>query len=488
MGGPDLLKNLIDPLRDMLRAALAARGMAPAEITALVELLDVAGVAAVGAAMAPLATRLYAAAASRSAERSAAVDGPIALAGLAAVALLGWILSHPAPQILDLFTRWDHLVFSALAGGVLAGAPPAVRTWVLSLLSIAFMWQYCGPVATPIVLAASLVAFAALGWRTGDRGAGSALVLGLLAATVYCACWQLRRSAFLHALQTFGLFSFVFLRQISAAVALSGSTRPAFGSYLCYLTFYPGGFGPVGGPEVYTDFARRNLGGQLHHDPRRAARGVAWGALQIWAAYRISISPAVLFDSPTTLAAWGNSLLMFVRVALTGMGFWSMVDATALFHGFRLHPNFRGILTRQNPSELWWAWRGTFTNWLVRHVYAPLGANQRHQSLNILAAFGVSWLWHAFGIPFLGKQFTLFHLAPITLWAAVNAVAVVAHVQAQRHGVRILPASTPSSLRRAIHILLTACLGTFSVTFLQCYGDLVTRFVPFVRTLLGFPG
>ncbi len=489
MGGPDLLKNLFDPLRAALRAALAARGMAPAEVTALVELLDVAGVALLGTAMAPLAAHLYAAAASRrTAGRSAAAGAAIVLAGLAAAALLGWILSHPAPRILDLFTRWDHVVFAALAGGVLAGAAPAARAWALSLLSVAFMWQYCGRVATPIALGASLVAFAALGWRGGGRGPGSALVLGLVAVTVYCVCWQLRHTAFFDALQTFGLFSFVFLRQISAAVGLAGSARPAFGSYLCYLTFYPGGFGPLGGPEVYADFARRNLGGRLHHDAGRAARGVAWGALQIWAASHIPISAAAVFDSSTMLTAWGNSLLMFVRVALSAMGFWSMIDATALFLGFRLHPNFRGILTRQNPSELWWAWRGTFTNWLVRHVYAPLGANQRHQSANILAAFAVSWLWHALGIPFLGKAFTLFHLAPITLWAAVNAVAVVAHVQAQRRGVRILPAATPPALRRAIHIVLTACLGSLSVTFLQCYGDFVWRFVPFLRVLLGLPG
>ena len=486
MGDPDLLKRLIDPLRDALAAALAAHGLTPAQVTTLVELLDVAGVAGIGAVSAPLAARLQAAA-SRSADRSAAAAAPIAIAGLAAAGLLGWILSHPVPQLLDLFRRWDHVVFSALAGGVLAAVPRAIRTWALTLLSIAFIWQYCGPVATPIVMGASLVAFATLGWRAGNRGAGNAFVLPLLGIAVYSVCWHLRRTAFFDALQTFGLFSFVFLRQISAAVTLSGSARPAFGSYLCYLTFYPGGFGLVGGPEVYSDFARRNLGDQLHHDPARAARGVGWGALQIWVASQISISPAALYDSPTMLAGWGNSLLMFVHTALAAMGAWSMVDAIALFYGFRLHPNFRAILTRQNPSELWWAWRGTFTNWLVRHVYAPLGANQRHQSANIAAAFAVSWLWHAVGIPFLGKEFTLFHLAPITTWAAVNATAVVAHVQAQRYGLRILPASTPAPLRRAIHILLTACLGTLSVTLLQCYGDLVTRFVPFVRLLVGLP-
>jgi hypothetical protein len=487
MGGPDLLKIPFEPALSALRDALTGHGMPPAQVGAATDLVDVAGVAVVGAAVAPIAARLYANAAARVAGvRSTAADAPLLLAGLAACVLLLWIVLHPATQIEELFIRWDHVAFSALAGGVLAAAPPNARAWALGLLSIAFMWQYGGHAATPIVLGASLAGFAALGSRTVGRGAGAVLSLGLLGATIYavsCLFWHSALS--LEALQTFGLFSFLFLRQISAAVALAGSARPTLGSYLCYLTFYPGAFGLVGGPEVYADFSRRNLAGRLHYDPRAAVRGVAWGALQIWLAYRVPISLATMYESGSMLAAWESSLLLFLRAALYGMGLWSMVDATALFHGFRLHPNFRGILTRQNPSELWWAWRGTFTNWLVRHVYAPLGANQRHQALNILAAFAVSWLWHVLGTPFLSKQFRPLQLAPITLWATVNAVAVIGHIEFRRRGLRLLPRATPPLLRRAIHIFLTACLGTFAVTFLLLQGDLIDRFVPFLRVLVG---
>jgi hypothetical protein len=481
MGGRDLLKIPVEPLRDALHAALAAGGLPPALVAALVGLLDVIGVVAVGVLMLPVVTRLYARAAGRAqVEAAARTDWLRVAAGLGAAVLFGWIVSHPAAQLTELFARWDHVAFSALAGGVLAGAAPAARVWALTVLSVVFMLQHFGAVATPIVLAAGLIAFAALG-----RGAASAWVLAALWLAIYVACLLLRAKFLVTAVQISGVYAFIFLRQISAAVSVAGATRPALGSYLCYLIFYPGAYGLIGGPEVWSDFSRRNLSGQLHHDPRRALRDLAVGALQIWLAYRIPITLADLLASPTMLAAWGNSLLMFARAALHGMGVWALVDATALFHGFRLHPNFRGILTRQNPSELWWAWRSTFTNWLVRHVYAPLGANQRHQSLNIGAAFGVSWLWHVVGLPFVSPNVRLAQVAPITLWALINALAVIGHVQARQRGVRILPLATPAPLRRGIHMLLTACLGTFSVTFLQFQGNFVDRFVPFLQVLVG---
>lgn len=486
MRSADLLASLIAPLRAPLVATLEARGLPPAVVSAIAELLDFAGVALVGGAVALLAPRLYAGGgAPAAAPRSSAADVTRLLAAIAAAALLAWILANPSPHVAELFTRADHIAFSALAGALLAGASPALRAWTLSALSAAFIWRYCGTVAAAITLATVPLSFTALGGSGNASARRNTLALALLGLAAYAVCLLLRRTLFSDGLQTFAILSFVFLRQISAAAALSGAPRPPFSGYLCYLTFYPGGFGPLGGPEVYADFARRNLAGQLHHDARRAARGVVWGAVQVWAAYRVPTSTAALLDSSTFFVAWGHSLLMFARAALYSMGVWSMIDATALLHGFRLHPNFRGILTRQNPSELWWAWRGTLTNWLVRHVYGPLGASQRHQSLNILAAFGVSWLWHVVGVPFISREFTLLHLAPITLWAAINAAAVIGHVHARQRQLRLLPASTPPPLRRGIHMFLTACLGTTSVTLLQFQGGQIDRFVPFLRVLLG---
>src|SRR5262245_12195933 len=98
----------------------------------------------------------------------------------------------------------------------------------------------------------------------------------------------------------------------------------------------------------------------------------------------------------------------------------------------------------------------------MRHIYAPLGGSARHQSLNIAAAFAVTWAWHVLGLPFVTPRFRIAQMLPLTLWALINALAVIGHVQWRKRGLRILPRSTPAPLRRGIHIFLTACLGTFS--------------------------
>jgi hypothetical protein len=480
MGNPDLLRNLAQPLRNSLQTALAARGLGPPGITWPLELFDAACFGLIAIALAPVATYLYRVSAARFSRRGlSAEDGPFALAAMTALGLLGWLLLHPS-QVFTLFNRWDHLAFCALAGGVLAGAPQTMRAWGLGLLSVAFLWEHFGSMTMFVALGTTLAAFGALHWR----GRVNALALTAIALVAYGLCWYLRQTSFWTGLLVSGLFFKLLLRQISAAATAAGSAPPRLGNYLCYVTFYPGGFGIAFGPEVWADFSRRNFGRRPHLDARLAARRVVSGVLQVWISFRIPISGVDLDAATGFLSAWGGSLLLFVSAALFLMGVWSLVEAAALFYGFRLHPNFRGILTRRNPSELWWAWRGTFTNWLVRHVYAPLGANERHQSLNIFAAFGVSLLWHALGAPFVTKDFSLFQVAPVALWALINACAVTAHLAVRRRGLRLLPEATPALLRRGIHTFLTLCLGSFAVTFLRFHSH-VENFVPFLRLLLG---
>jgi D-alanyl-lipoteichoic acid acyltransferase DltB (MBOAT superfamily) len=311
------------------------------------------------------------------------------------------------------------------------------------------------------------------------------VIQAAIGLVVYRLCWRMRGADLLVALHTYGLFSFLFLRQISWAVAARRGQAGGIGSYLCYLVFYPGVTGPLGGPEVWSEFSRRNLAGRTSPDYGWGARKVVHGMLQVWAADRIPISAEIVFASPTTVLAWANSLLLFVQIALRGMGFWAMIDATASFYGFRLRPNFDGILRCRNPSELWRSWRGTLTYWLVCHVYAPLGANRRHQSLNILAAFAVSLVWHWGGVPFLSADFHVRHLAPITLWAVANALAVIGHVQMTRRHWTILPAATPRPLRHAIHVFLTLCLGTLSVTLPSVQLGAQEHLIPLLRRLIG---
>ncbi len=490
MGGHDLLKSLAEPLRDALRATLLARALPLSTVTALVELFDAAAIALLAIILARGAAALLAAAGELSVTpwRRRTLNALFALSALAAAALLPWIVSHRTPNAHEMFARWDHLAFAALAGCALSRLPLESRKWVLVLLSLAFLAPYSGPLALGVVLGANLLAFVALGFPAARRTAPAVLVHGGLIVAVYALCWRIRPHAFFQAAHIYGLFSFLIFRQISVAAAIRAGERPRLSSYLCYLSFYPSNAGLLGGPEIYTDFARRNLGARTHHDYRSAATKIARGALQLWLADRLPVSFPILLATTTTPAVWATTLLLFVSTALKVMGFWAMIEASALLYGFRLQPNFTGIFTRTNPSELWWAWRGTFTNWLVRYVYGPLGANQRHQSLNIVAAFGVSWLWHVLGIPFLTLNVRASHVAPITFWAALNATALLGHVHWQRHGWTILPPRTPERLRHGIKIVLTCLLASFNVAPLLFQGDQIGRFWGYLRLLLGIGG
>ena len=372
-------------------------------------------------------------------------------------------MAPPPPEVTEAGGAAGRRGAFPVAGCTLGAGSLARQKWVLAVLSLGFLVQYSGPLAVAAVLLTCLAGFATLHTAWGRQALGATLIHCVLFAGFYLFCWRLRSTDLMRALQTHGLSFFVFLRHVSFVVEVCGGAAISLNNYLCFLVFYPGASGPLGSPEVYADFARRNLVGPRHQDYPLAARKVIVGALQVWAAHRLPISIERVLDSPTTLLLWLNSLLLFVRVAFFGMGAWSFIEATALLYGWRLQPNFRGLLTRQNPSEFWWAWRGSLTNWLVRYVYGPLGASHRHQSLNILAAFTASMIWHWLALPFWAPDFRAIMLLPITAWCVINAVAVVGHVNFRRLR---LPTLTwiPLPCRRAVKIALTGCLGSFSAT------------------------
>src|SRR5262249_32924394 len=138
----------------------------------------------------------------------------------------------------------------------------------------------------------------------------------------------------------------------------------------------------------------------------------------------------------------------------------------------------------ENPSELWRAWRGTLTNWLIQHVYAPLGASRRHETLNIVAAFVVSFVWHALGVPFIVADFRPAHLVPVAVWATISAVAVVLHVNLHRAGVLGRPGP---GIRRGSRIVLNWVLGSMNPILLAFQGEAVTRFPALLHALIGLP-
>ena len=236
-----------------------------------------------------------------------------------------------------------------------------------------------------------------------------------------------------------------------------------------------------GAAEVFPEFSRRNLAGPVTIDYPRARRRSVEAALLVVSSLLVPGSLEAVLGSPSPLVAWLQAVLFYVKRALYLMGGWAAIDAAALFMGMQLRANFRGLLTCQNPSEFWWAWRGSLTNWLVQHVYGPLGARRR-LTRNILAAFGVSLLWHLVGVPFVSRRFALVQVTPVVLWAAINAIAVLLHAHVAQGGPGRKP---PGRVRRLVHIAMVWVLAAMTPLLLSFQGEAFDRFPALVRALFG---
>jgi hypothetical protein len=476
---PDLLQRIAAPLRALLERRLLT--LAPAgSAEALASLLDLGGLAVLAIVLAAACRTLASRTTAPSPPARTLGGGIPAAAGVAALGLLVWILRHPSTQFDLIFTRWDHLALCALVGLAAAAAPPTWRKLGLAGLSIAFLLQYCGVQAVALVGAIGLLGFALLRTSLVARPWALALAEGGLIAGAYGYALWVRRGSVWAASPLQGLLAFAALRHISFVIEAVKTPRRLH-DYAAFMTFYPGVAGIFGAPEVYAEFSRRNLARPGAVDHGRAARRVALGALQAWVALRIPVSADTVLSSPGPALAWASAAVFFIRTALGVMGGWAMIDGAALFLGVQLRANFRGLLTCQNPSELWWAWRGTLTNWLVQHVYGPLGG-RRHLVRNLLAAFAVSFLWHALGVPFLTADFHLVQVTPVALWAGINAAAVLLHGLLSRTGPGTAP---PGWSGRAMRIVLMWWLGAMTPLLLSFQGDAVARFPALLRALLG---
>jgi hypothetical protein len=478
---PDLLKRAAAPVRELLAGWLVAAVPALPAATAAT-LLDLVGLVVVAALVLVVGTG-HAAVARRPRAGHTIAAGLRVASGVAAVALFAWIVGHPSPVFEGLFARWDHLAFCALAGLSVAAATLPWRMGLLIAVSVPILLQYAGGTAVAVVAGAGLLGVAVLRTPLAARPWRLALVQGVIITAAYGCAIAVRRTSLLAGLQVQALLAFAALRHISFTVEAAKRPR-SLREYLVFMAFYPGVFGIFGAPEVFTEFARRNLVRAPALDHRRAARRVLEGTLQAGASMLIPISVEDVIASPGPLVAWPLAVVFFVRTALAVMGAWAIIDAVALLYGIQLRGNFRGLLSCENPSELWHAWRGTLTNWLIQHVYAPLGASQRHETFNLFAAFGVSLLWHALGVPFITPAFRLAHLLPVMLWAAINAVAVVLHVKLHRAGVLRRPAP---GIRRGGRLVLTWALGALTPLLLQFQGADFARFPALIRALTGMP-
>lgn len=469
----DLLKGVAGPLLDALRGPAASPAIPEPLRAALGILVESSGLLAIAGALVLLDL------AGRAARRTLP-----AACGVVAAALGVWLARHPSQSFDALFGRWDHLVFAATAGVAITALAGRQRPWWLAAISVGLLLPYAGPLAVAVTGGMTATGMLLLRAPLRSRLGAAVAVQAILVAVVYGFAFWLRAFDFVGASRVQGLLAYWLLRHVSLIVSAMRTGPPSAANCGAFVAFYPGAMGFLGAPEVYAEFARRNLDRPPRLQHRRAARRLVEGVLLVAAAMLLPVTVERVAASAGPGEAWALAIVLFVKTALVVMGWWRGVDATALLYGVQLRANFAGLLSCRNPTELWWSWRGTLTNWLVQHVYAPLGANRRHQSLNIAAAFAVSFLWHALGVPFVMPDFRVAGLVAVAVWAGVNGAAVIAHVQATRWGLHA-PAVIPGWMRTGVATVLTWALGALTPILLSYQGAAAAGLPRVLGVLIG---
>jgi len=443
-----------------------------------------------------LLAALVAELAHRAREKAAAADGSatngrdatlakllVAASALGAGSLLLHLLVRPPADLTAAAGDPRALCFAALAGPALASLATHLRTAAIAALSLGIVGYFAGAGALGLNLAVLLPAYALVRHLAPRRPGLAAWLQGALLAGGAAGLVALRLHAGAAGLAAWSLYAFAGMRHLSFAAGAAQGPPPTLLSYLGFLFFYPT---CIGAMEVWSEFRDRNLLGAPPRAIGEALRRLVVGTIALTLALSFDASMQRVLAASGWLATWSEVLRLFLRSSLGITGIWAAYEAGALLLGWRVRPNFRGILLAESPSAFWRAWRGTMTNWLIRHVYVPLGGNRRSRTRNVAAAFGVSGAWHCLGTLLLyGEATTLASLAPVASWALVSFLGVALHgaLRARRPA---RPPTGPGGLAvRGFKIAGTWLYGSFTVTLLDTSLSDPERFVLFLRRISG---
>ena len=174
-----------------------------------------------------------------------------------------------------------------------------------------------------------------------------------------------------------------------------------FITYALFVTFFPQ---LVAGPIERS----RNLLPQFKTDHafdyNRATAGMrlfAWGLFKkVVVADQLALYVDALYwaaDVATGLALLLATFFFAFQIFCDFSGYSDMAIGVAKILGFTLMKNFDRPYTATSIGEFWRQWHISLSTWFKDYVYIPLGGNRcgpiRH-SLNLMATFMVSGLWH----------------------------------------------------------------------------------------------
>ena len=163
----------------------------------------------------------------------------------------------------------------------------------------------------------------------------------------------------------------------------------------------------------------------------RSAGRFAWGCLKVLVAtFYLSQANETIFAtggqavSHPRLWLWPIELYTTFYVVFSGWTDLAIAFAQPL--GFAVAENFDRPWRARSVAEFWRRWHISFGAWLRSYVYVPLGGNRRHATLNVLATFLVSGLWHVWGaLKVLGPEsYPPAAWLGFVIWGLMNGAAV----------------------------------------------------------------
>ncbi len=133
-------------------------------------------------------------------------------------------------------------------------------------------------------------------------------------------------------------------------------------------------------------------------------------------------------EAVTAQRLWLWTFELYFQFYIVFSGWSDVAIAFGRLLGFEVLENFDRPWRARSVAEFWRRWHISFGVWLRNYVYIPLGGNRRHGSLNVLAVFLASGLWHVWGaLKVLGLDaYPPSAWLGFVAWGLMNGLAVLA--------------------------------------------------------------
>lgn len=177
-----------------------------------------------------------------------------------------------------------------------------------------------------------------------------------------------------------------------------GAPRPAFESYVYYMTFLPVMLtGPINRfNEFQREISRRRWNSEL---VSKGIERVIIGYFKVVfiGNYLIGEELANEFlDSAQTdfMDYWIRAVFHWVHLYIQFSGWSDVAIGSASAMGLRVSENFRYPIFSRSTVEFWTRWHISLSNWCRDYAYKPILAVSRRPYLAALGAMGVMGIWH----------------------------------------------------------------------------------------------